>query len=144
MKLINMQEKILVIEDKDGLRDTIVQLLKIHKYEVSSAKNGLAGFNAILLQKPDVVICDVQMPKLNGYGVLRCINELIPKERMPSFLFLTSNCRQKDIDTGLNLGADDYIIKPFKLDELLGAIRKCIDKKSSINHSNHLIGKPHV
>ncbi len=125
-----MQEKILVIEDKDGLRDTIVQLLRIHKYDVSSAKNGLAGFNAILLHKPDVVICDVQMPKLNGYGVLRCINELIPKERMPSFLFLTSNCQQIDIDTGLELGADDYIIKPFILEDLLGSIRKSLEKKT--------------
>ena len=138
-----MQNKILVIEDKEGLRDAIVQLLKIQKYEVHSAENGLAGFNAILLHKPDVVICDVQMPKLNGYGVLRCINELIPQERMPSFLFLTSRCQQEDIDKGLELGADDYIIKPFILDELLGAIRKSLKKRSPTNYSNHVICKPH-
>jgi len=138
-----MQNKILVIEDKEGLRDAIVQLLKIQKYEVHSAENGQAGFNAILLHKPDVVICDVQMPKLNGYGVLRCINELIPQERMPSFLFLTSRCQQEDIDKGLELGADDYIIKPFILDELLGAIRKSLKKRTSTNYSNHVICKPH-
>lgn len=125
-----MQNKILVIEDKDGLRETIVQLLKIQKYEVYAAENGLSGFNAILLHKPDVVICDVQMPKLNGYGVLRCINELIPKERMPSFLFLTSRCQQEDIDTGLKLGADDFITKPFMLEELLGSIRRSLKKNA--------------
>jgi DNA-binding response OmpR family regulator len=122
------QNKILVIEDQAGLRDAVVQLLKIQKYEVYEAENGLTGFNAILSLQPDVVICDVQMPKLNGYGVLRCINELVPQDRMPSFLFLTSRCQQEDIDKGLKLGADDYIIKPFILEDLLGAIRKSLKK----------------
>ena len=122
------QNKILIIEDKDSLRDTIVQLLKFQKYEVYAAENGLTGFNAILSHQPDVVICDVEMPKLSGYGVLRCMNELIPKEKMPSFLFLTSRCQQEDIDTGLKQGADEYIIKPFILEDLLGAIRKSLKK----------------
>ena len=84
--------KILVIEDEPGLRTTLAELLEINGYEVQTAKDGLDGFNSILEYNPHLVICDINMPKMNGYEVLSSINKRMSEDLMPSFLFLA--CRK--------------------------------------------------
>ncbi|MDC3337226.1 response regulator [Flavobacteriales bacterium] len=130
------QNKILVIEDEPGLRMTLSDLLEINGYAVSTAKDGLDGFNSILEFNPHLVICDINMPKMNGYEVLSSINKRMSEELMPAFLFLTARVQLEDIKQGLKLGADDYILKPFVSTDLLASIEMRLKKRRAlINYS---------
>jgi len=126
------QRKILVIEDEPGLRTTLAELLEINGYEVQTAKDGLDGFNSILEYNPHLVICDINMPKMNGYEVLSSINKRMSEDLMPSFLFLTARVQLEDIKQGLKLGADDYILKPFVSTDLLASIEMRLKKRQSL------------
>jgi len=126
------QRKILVIEDEPGLRTTLAELLEINGYEVQTAKDGLDGFNSILDYSPHLVICDINMPKMNGYEVLSSINKRMSEDLMPSFLFLTARVQLEDIKQGLKLGADDYILKPFVSTDLLASIEMRLKKRQSL------------
>jgi len=126
------QRKILVIEDEPGLRTTLAELLEINGYEVQTAKDGLDGFNSILEYNPHLVICDINMPKMNGYEVLSSINKRMSEDLMPSFLFLTARVQLDDIKQGLKLGADDYILKPFVSTDLLASIEMRLKKRQSL------------
>lgn len=130
------QNRILVIEDEPGLRMTLADLLEINGYLVSTAKDGLDGFNAIIDCNPHLVICDINMPKMNGYEVLSSINKRMSEELMPAFLFLTARVQLEDIKQGLKLGADDYILKPFVSTDLLASIEMRLKKRRAlINYS---------
>jgi len=114
---------ILVIEDETDLRANIERVLKAEGYEVLSASNGAAGVEIALAQMPDAIVCDIAMPEMDGFGVLFSLRENVTTSRIP-FIFLTASTRTYDRKWGVELGADDYITKPFTLDQLLAAIRK--------------------
>jgi len=114
---------ILVIEDEADLRANIERVLKAEGYEVLSAPNGAAGVEAALAHMPDAIVCDIAMPEMDGFGVLFSLRENVTTSRIP-FIFLTASTRTYDRSWGVELGADDYITKPFTLDQLLAALRK--------------------
>lgn len=113
--------KILVIEDESSVRANIIELLEAEDYDVVSAENGFMGALWAQQHLPDLIICDVMMPELNGYDVLSALHEDSVTATIP-FIFLTANADKTDIRYGMELGADDYITKPYTRSELLGAI----------------------
>ncbi|PWL33072.1 MAG: hypothetical protein DCO96_01600 [Fluviicola sp. XM-24bin1] len=125
-------EKILIVEDEAGVRETLEEIFDLAGYEVSSAKDGKEGYQNIVDDLPDIVVCDVSMPEMNGFELLGAINERMKDEIVPPFLFLTAKVEPKDIRTGMSLGADDYILKPFDHNELLTAVRMRLEKRKKI------------
>lgn len=123
--------KILVIDDNDELRENIVEILELSNYEVFSASNGKLGVEKALEVKPDLIVCDIMMPILDGYGVLHAIhkNDLI---KNTPFIFLTAKSEKIDFRKGMELGVDDYIAKPFDSTHLLNAIDSRIKKMELI------------
>lgn len=119
--------KILIIEDETDLRDTIAAILSISDFVVCSAADGESGLELVMKEKPDLIICDVNMPILNGFGVLTELKKRFSDDTMPIFLFLTASVQEDDIAKGMKLGANDYIMKPFDVDSLLQAINKNIE-----------------
>ena len=115
--------KILVIEDEAELRANLGRFLKAEGYEVLVAENGAAGVETAVSQLPDLIICDIAMPEMDGFGVLFSLRENVTTSHIP-FIFLTASTRTYDRNWGVELGANDYITKPFKLDELLAAIKQ--------------------
>ena len=125
---------ILLIEDNDELRDNTAEILELANYKVVSAANGKLGIQAALQQKPDLIICDVMMPELDGYGVLHLVNKNIELSGVP-FIFLTAKSERSDLRKGMEMGADDYITKPFTDIELLNAIESRFKKNDLVKNS---------
>ncbi len=119
---------ILVIEDETPLRESIRDTLYFEGFDVLEAENGKVGLHLAQQHKPDLIICDIMMPELDGYGVL----EALRNELTVPFLFLTAKVERDDIRKGMNMGADDYLTKPFSHDELLSAIRARLDRQGTI------------
>jgi len=115
--------KILVIEDEADLRANVARFLKAEGYEVLTAENGASGVDLAVRQMPDLIVCDITMPEMDGFGVLFSLRENVTTSNIP-FIFLTASTRTYDRNWGVELGANDYITKPFKLEQLLDAIRK--------------------
>ena len=113
--------KILVIEDEMFVRENIVDLLEAEDFEVFSTENGILGILWAQENTPDLVICDVMMPEMSGHDVLAEMREL-PETSLVPFIFLTAMSDKGDIRHGMELGADDYLTKPFTRDDLLSAI----------------------
>jgi len=120
-------KKILVIEDEAETRDNLVLLLEMEGFKALSAPNGRAGVELAKLELPDVILCDVSMPELDGYGVLEALRADEKTVSIP-FIFLTARGDKKDLRTGMNLGADDYLTKPAGADEVLAAIHTRLDR----------------
>ncbi|OYU95440.1 MAG: hypothetical protein CFE21_09855 [Bacteroidetes bacterium B1(2017)] len=120
-------KKILVVEDDTTIRKNIVEFLSLHDIVVQSAKNGLEGLSVFSAWKPDLIICDIMMPEMDGFTFLNELNRKFPFHQS-IFIFLTAKNSLTDIRKGMNLGADDYLIKPFMLDDLLSTIRSKIVK----------------
>src|SRR4029078_13419125 len=118
--------KILVIEDEADLRANVARFLKAEGYEVLTAENGASGVDLAVRQMPDLIVCDITMPEMDGFGVLFSLRENVTMSNIP-FIFLTASTRTYDRQWGVELGANDYITKTFKLDDLLAAIRKRLD-----------------
>ncbi len=114
-------KKILVIEDTLNVRENIIEILETEDYEVHGAENGQIGLEMAAKIQPDLVLCDIMMPVLDGYGTLKAMRKNIATSTTP-FIFLTAKNTRQDQRLGMELGADDYIPKPFTLDELLGAV----------------------
>jgi DNA-binding NarL/FixJ family response regulator len=114
-------KKILVIEDEPEMRRNITTLLRYHDYEPIAAANGRNGVEAARREKPDVILCDVMMPELDGYGVLQELQLDASLARTP-FIFLTAKGEKDDLRSGMNLGADDYLTKPVANADLIRAI----------------------
>ncbi len=112
---------ILIIEDEPEMRRNLATILRLEKYHPVSAENGRAGVETALREKPDLILCDVMMPELDGYGVIRELRANKATEATP-FIFLTAKGEKPDIRSGMNLGADDYLTKPVAKAELLAAI----------------------
>lgn len=113
-------DKLLVIEDDLILRENLKELLSIHGYDVSTACDGEEGLHAIKSMNPSLVICDIRMPKLNGYELFEEVKNM-PESFMP-FLFLSAKVDHQNIRKGMNLGADDYLTKPVNKKDLLAAV----------------------
>ncbi|MDE1191596.1 MAG: response regulator [Arachidicoccus sp.] len=120
-------KKILLIEDNDDIRNNTAEILELSNYEVFTAENGKAGIEQALKHIPDLIICDVMMPVLDGFGVLHSLQKNKSVKNIP-FIFLTAKTERSDIRKGMELGADDYITKPFTGTELLNAVDSRIKK----------------
>lgn len=116
-----MNKTILLIEDNADMRDNILEILELAKYNVQVAVNGKEGVRLAQSVNPDLIICDIMMPELDGYGVLHLLGKNPSTARIP-FIFLTAKSEKTDYRKGMGLGADDYITKPFDDTELLDAI----------------------
>ena len=121
---------ILVIEDELPIRELIAEMLMLEDFEVLQAGNGREGIEIAQSQCPNLIICDVMMPVLDGYGVLTALQQDTSTASIP-FVFLTARGTKQDIRYGMNLGADDYLIKPFTQDELLDAISIRLRKQAN-------------
>ncbi len=124
-------KKILVIEDNLDVRENLAEILELSEYEAITAENGKIGVEKALLDPPDLILCDVMMPELDGYGVLNILGKK-PKTAEVPFVFLTAKAEKSDFRKGMNLGADDYITKPFDQSELLDVIERRIKKSERI------------
>lgn len=124
-------EKILIIEDTDDIRNYLVQLLSISGYDVIEAPNGLVGVQKIVENNPELVLCDIVMPELNGYEVLKTVRNN-PHLATTPFIFLSSKSELNDFRTGMELGADDYLTKPVEPDHLLNSIRTRLNRTKQI------------
>lgn len=113
--------KILVIDDDAKMRRNIAQLLATEGHAVSEARNGREGVELAKAAKPDLVVCDVTMPEMNGHRVLQLLREDPASAHVP-FIFLTGWGEREDLRTGMNLGADDYLVKPVEPADLLAAV----------------------
>lgn len=129
-----MKKKILVIEDNYEVRDNLAEILEISGYEVLQAANGVEGVNKTMENLPDLIICDVMMPELDGYGVLKILNNN-PRTIDIPFMFLTAKADKSDFRKGMGMGADDYITKPFEDSDLLEAIEWRLNKTTRIKAS---------
>jgi DNA-binding NarL/FixJ family response regulator len=114
-------KKILVIEDEPEMRRNITRLLRYHDYITIAAANGRDGIEAARREKPDLILCDVMMPELDGHGVLQALQTDASLAQIP-FIFLTAKGEKDDLRSGMNLGADDYLTKPVANAELVQAI----------------------
>ena len=123
--------KILVIEDELFVRENIVDLLEAEDFDVFSTENGVLGILWAQENIPDLVICDVMMPEISGHEVLEEMRE-IPETSLTPFIFLTAMADKGDIRHGMELGADDYLTKPFTRDELLSAISSRLAKQEKL------------
>ena len=125
-------KKILLIEDNADIRENTEEILKLANFEVVTAPNGKIGVDAAQREKPDLIVCDIMMPELDGYGVLHILSKKPETARIP-FIFLTAKTEKTDIRKGMNLGADDYLTKPFDDTELLNAIETRLRKQEVRN-----------
>ena len=123
--------KVLIIDDEINLRETIAEMLSYTGYHVCIAKDGIEGLTKVVEFQPNIIICDVMMPELDGYGVLNILGKK-PKTAEIPFIFLTAKAERNDLRKGMNLGADDYITKPFDQSELLEVIERRIKKSERI------------
>ncbi|WP_428666501.1 hybrid sensor histidine kinase/response regulator [Runella sp.] len=116
-----MATKILIIEDEDAIRENIAEMLSLSGYHVETAANGIEGISQTSVFKPDVIVCDIMMPLMNGYQVLETVRNSNSQATTP-FIFLTSMANSADIREGMSIGADDYLTKPFSFPNLIAAI----------------------
>lgn len=126
-------KKILVIEDEQSVRSNILKILKFESFEAIGAENGVVGVELAQAMRPDLILCDIMMPEMDGYSVR---NQLCqdPVTKIIPFIFLTAKTDRTDIRLAMSLGADDYLTKPFSRDELLDAIIVRLDKQTGIQH----------
>ena len=122
-------EKILIVEDEQGIRDTLQEILELAGYAVLTACNGKIGYDVIVESQPDLVLCDVNMPELGGFELLEAVNQRYRDEIIPPFLFLTAKVEAEGLRYGMSLGADDYIFKPFSSNDILKTVRLRLDKR---------------
>lgn len=120
-------KKILLIEDNDDIRNNTAEILELTNYKVIVAENGKVGVEKAIEHKPDLIICDIMMPVLDGYGVLHAVHKNEAIKNTP-FIFLTAKTERSDFRRGMELGADDYITKPFSGTELLNAVDSRLNK----------------
>ena len=138
----------MVIEDNDAIRGNVVEILELAGYIVNSANNGKDGVEQIFSHIPDLILCDIMMPELDGYGVLHLVTKNAKTNHIP-FIFLTAKTEHIDVRKGMEMGADDYLTKPFDHFELLNAVESRLKKKEqqhqfyskALDHLTSLISK---
>lgn len=120
-------KKILLIEDNADMRENTAEILELANYKVISAPNGRVGVEKASKENPDLIICDIMMPELDGYGVLYLLSKNPSTASIP-FIFLTAKAEKADLRKGMSMGADDYLTKPFEEMELLNAVEARLRK----------------
>ncbi len=133
--------KILLVEDNTEIRENICEILELAGYQVTPALNGKDGYEKALKERPDLILCDIMMPVLDGYGLLHLINKNESLKDVP-FIFLTAKTERSDLRKGMEMGADDYIMKPFNDVELLSAIESRLQKinlhrQKALSHNSY-------
>ncbi|HTL82177.1 MAG TPA: response regulator [Bacteroidia bacterium] len=124
-------KKILLIEDNQEMRENTAEILELAKYRVLTAANGKEGVRLAQSESPDLIICDIMMPELDGYGVLHMLSKIEQTASIP-FIFLTAKAEKTDQRRGMEMGADDYLTKPFDDMELLGAVEVRLKKSEQL------------
>ncbi|WPV64617.1 response regulator [Chitinophaga sp. LS1] len=132
---------ILVIEDNQAIRENIIEILEMANYKVLEAGDGKKGLTLAETQHPDLIVCDLALPILDGYVVLQMLNRSDTPCKVP-FIFLTARAERSEIRKGMDMGADDYITKPFTPSELLSAIECQLKKSAHTRH--HVVAMPPV
>lgn len=117
-----MPKKILIIEDQAPMRRNVALMLQMEGYETCVAENGRVGIEVARKERPDLILCDVMMPELDGYGVVQALRDDVAFANTP-FIFLTAKSDRSDVRVGMNFGADDYLTKPVVRDDLLSAVQ---------------------
>lgn len=125
-------KKILVIEDEPEMRRNLATILRLEKFQPVTAVNGREGVEQARKEKPDLILCDVMMPEMDGYGVLRAVHNE-PETMDVPFIFLTAKCERNDVRNGMNLGADDYLFKPVDKRDLLRAIHTRLERAEQLS-----------
>ena len=123
--------KVLIIEDEEVLRQNLRDILDLEGYEVKVAPNGMDGIELYNIEQPDLVLCDIKMPKMDGFDVLKTIRDL-PGGLTTAFIFLSAKVEHDDIRSGMNLGADDYLLKPVNRKDLLSAIETRLKQRTKV------------
>ena len=118
-------KKILIIEDEPEMRRNITTILRLEGFQPVAAENGRKGVDLATKEKPDLILCDVMMPELDGYGVIKALHNEPETMNIP-FIFLTAKGEKTDIRGGMNLGADDYLTKPFHGAELMARVHSSL------------------
>jgi DNA-binding NarL/FixJ family response regulator len=121
-------KKIVVIEDQPQMRRNVATILEMEGFEVATAEDGRRGVEMVRTVKPDLIICDVMMPDIDGYGVIKALRSEKETASIP-FIFLTAKGEKNDQRAGMNLGADDYLTKPVARDDLLAAIAARLERQ---------------
>lgn len=120
--------KILIIEDEAAIRTNLADVLELEQFHPIAAANGKEGIELARKERPDLILCDILMPELDGPGVLEMLREDSGLAKTP-FIFLTAKGERADLRKGMNMGADDYLIKPVPIEELLAAIRARLSRR---------------
>jgi len=123
--------KVLVIEDQPQMRTNLTLMLQLNGYEVTAAENGRTGLDAVRSVKPDLILCDVMMPELDGYGVLEALRQDDETAGIP-FIFLTAKGDKKEQRAGMRLGADDYLTKPVTESDLIDSVRVRLNRAAAL------------
>jgi CheY-like chemotaxis protein len=127
--------KILIIEDEDSIRQITSEILRGENFEVMEAEDGQVGVELALQKTPDLIICDVQLPEMDGYSILAQVRGNRSTQTVP-FIFLTAKSTKTDVRLGMELGADDYLTKPFTIEELLGTVTTQLVKHAAVERSS--------
>ncbi|MGK7933474.1 MAG: EAL domain-containing protein [Microcystaceae cyanobacterium] len=122
---------ILIIEDETAIRELICEMLEIHSFDTLEAANGQQGIQIAQQKSPDLILCDIMMPKMDGYEVLNILQNQVETATIP-FIFLTAKGEATYIKQGLQLGADDYLVKPFTEKDLIHSINLRLKKKENL------------
>lgn len=131
MRILTPLERILIIEDETDLRESIIDFLEIEGFKCLEAADGIEGIELARRELPDMIICDIKMPGLNGHDVLKELRRDSRTSTIP-FIFLTALLDKSDVRKGMDLGADDYLTKPFLTEDLLSAIKTRLNKTQEI------------
>jgi CheY-like chemotaxis protein/CRP-like cAMP-binding protein len=135
-------KSILVIDDNNDIRENTAEILDMAGYKTLTAENGKKGVDLALKEKPDLIVCDIMMPELDGYGVLHLLRKNPDMQSTP-FIFLTAKTERTDLRKGMEMGADDYITKPFDDIELLNAIEIRL-KKAQVFEQKYSMSQPGI
>jgi CRP-like cAMP-binding protein len=114
-------KSVLIIEDNQNIRENTAEIMEMAGYKAFAAENGKKGVDLAIKEKPDIIICDIMMPELDGYGVLHLLRKNPDTQNIP-FIFLTAKTERSDFRKGMEMGADDFVTKPFEEIELLNAV----------------------
>lgn len=125
---------VLVIEDEPHMRQNIAKLLKLEGYKVMESPNGRVGVDMARTHAPDIILCDITMPDMDGFTALSLIRSTPTLNTVP-FIFLTARGEARDVRAGMNMGADDYLPKPFTTTDLLNAIEARLNRVQSVQES---------
>jgi CheY-like chemotaxis protein len=129
-----MEKTILVIDDNNDIRENTAEILELAGYKTFTAENGKRGVEVAIKERPSIIVCDIMMPELDGYGVLHLIRKNAETQNIP-FIFLTAKTERGDFRKGMEMGADDYITKPFEDIELLNAVDIRLKKSEILNQA---------